>query len=54
MKVRSIAVGFDAAWPLPLDAIARAGRFLRAAVDRFEGAGIAVQTTRLVLSPFAC
>ena len=53
MKVRSIAVGIDAAWPLPLDAIARVGRFLRAAVGRFEQAGLAVQTTRLVLSPFA-
>ncbi len=53
MKVRSIAVGIEAGWPLPLDAIASVGRFLRAAVRRCEQAGIVVQTTRLVLSPFA-
>ena len=53
MKVRSIAVGIDAGWPLPLHRIAEAGRFLRAAVQRYEQDGVDVQTTRLVLSPFA-
>ncbi|MCC6179810.1 MAG: DUF711 family protein [Chloroflexi bacterium] len=53
MKIRSICVGIDASWPLVVEDVQGAGRFLRAARARFEDAGVEVQTTRLALSPFA-
>lgn len=53
VKIRSICVGLDAAWPLDLAAVRRAGGFLRRAAERFADAGIEVQTTRIATSPFA-
>jgi len=53
VKIRSIALGLDIDWPLPLDRIARACAVLQAAARRFADAGFEVQTTRLVTQPFA-
>lgn len=53
MKIRSVCIGIDAAWPLDTAAIQRAGALLARAVTIFGEAGIEVQTTRLALSPFA-
>ena len=53
MYIRSVTVGVDATRPLRRDEVRRAGRFLRDAAARFAGAGVEVQTVRLVLSPFA-
>ncbi len=53
MRIRSVTLGLDAAWPLDAQAIQHAGRFLGQAKLRFEAAGVEVQTTRVALSPFA-
>ena len=53
MRIRSVTLGIDASWPLRREDLRQAGRFLRAAGERFEAAGVVVQTTRLALSPFA-
>ena len=53
MKIRSICVGLDAAWPLDAEAVRRAGAFLARAAARFADAGYEVQTTRIATSPFA-
>lgn len=53
MKIRSICVGIDAAWPLATATVQEAGRFAASTQTRFEDAGYEVQTTRLALSPFA-
>jgi len=53
VKIRSICVGIDAAWPLDTEAVSAAGALLSWAATLFGEAGIEVQTTRLALSPFA-
>src|SRR3954451_9269097 len=53
VKIRSICVGIDASWPLDAAAIQQAGALLARATTVFGEAGVAVQTTRLALSPFA-
>jgi uncharacterized protein (UPF0210 family) len=53
VKIRSICVGLDAAWPVERAAVQAAGSFLTRAAARFADHGIEVQTTRLALSPFA-
>jgi uncharacterized protein (UPF0210 family) len=53
VKIRSICVGLDAAWPVERAAVQAAGAFLARAAARFADHGIEVQTTRLALSPFA-
>src|SRR5215210_5106400 len=53
VKIRSICVGIDAAWPLDTEAIGAAGALLSWAATLFGEAGIEVQTPRLALSPFA-
>jgi len=53
LKIRSICVGIDAAWPLDAEAVRAAGAFLTRAATVFGEAGIEVQTTRIALSPFA-
>jgi uncharacterized protein (UPF0210 family) len=53
VKIRSICVGIDAAWPLDTAAIEAAGALLSRAAAVFDEAGVEVQTTRLSLSPFA-
>ena len=53
MRIRSVALGIDGSRLEAADGVARAGRFLRAAAARFEATGVTVQTTRLVLPPFA-
>jgi len=53
VKIRSICVGIDAAWPLDTAAIRQAAALLARAGTVFGEAGVEVQTTRLALSPFA-
>lgn len=52
MRIRTVTLGVDAAWPLR-PSVPAIGRFLRTARDRFLAAGVEVQTVRLALSPFA-
>jgi uncharacterized protein (UPF0210 family) len=53
VRIRSIAVGIDTAWPLDRAVVRDMGRFVRSARGRFEAEGLEVQTVRLALSPFA-
>jgi uncharacterized protein (UPF0210 family) len=53
VKIRSICIGIDAAWPLDTAAVRAAGAFLARAATAFGETGVEVQTTRLALSPFA-
>jgi uncharacterized protein (UPF0210 family) len=52
VNIRSITAFVDISYPLESDVIANAGRMLRTAREEFEGAGFAVQTTRLATQPF--
>ncbi len=52
MKIRSITYFVNPGWPLDPQALAAAGRFLRAAKPAFEAAGYEIQTTRLATVPF--
>ena len=52
MKIRSITYFVNPGWPLEPEALAAAGRFIRAAKPAFEAAGYAIQTTRLATVPF--
>lgn len=46
MQIRSITAGFEVGWPLDPEPVRRVGRFLAEARQRFEAAGVPVQTVR--------
>jgi len=52
MKIRSITCFLDPGWPLNLEALSCAGKFITAAVPAFETAGYEVQTCRLATTSF--
>ena len=53
MKIRSITCFLDSGWPLDLEALSCAGKFITTAVPAFETAGYEVQTCRLATPSFA-
>jgi len=52
MKIRSISCFYDPSARYALRTLGQLGKFARAARQRFESAGFAVQTTRLAAPPF--